>query len=306
MHRIDDAPGSRIAAGGFVALTFALVLGAAPTQAAPVDFVSGATAFVDAGGAFRSVVDIGQKTFARAAESDATATRLGAAEAQASLPMGRLQVRSDATVNQSRDNVLALATAYVGDSYRHLAGLSPFDWTGATARFDLQVDGLVDVLPTAGAAQNFSLLFLMIYRPGTLDTAGNFCADPTLITTFFWSIGPGPEAAPCGSYQGNLDGRVDRTVSASFAPGSDFDWIFGIRVGGTFNLDVSDQAAPQSGFFRNHFFNTAEFSYVAPEGVTSLVRGSDVAIPAPTTLPLLGLGALLLGLAGRSRIGPST
>ncbi len=269
-----------------------LALAAASVQAVPVSYVAGASAQTDAGFS----VSFAQQTSATQSSSyvpDAATTEL--ASSHADLANGSVHVANTNLANGSTAGQISMATAFVGDSFTHTAGLDPFSWTGSSlATFNIAVDGNNSLVTDASTTVfNFSYIALIIYKPGTLTSDVSFC-DSTVTQSFFWSIGAQSQATdPCGhAFLGNLSGAVDETLSVSFAPGGDFDFAFGMRVGGAMNSSTGD---PFSASWVNDFSHTATLSYVAPEGATvhsasGLFPGTAAAsVPEPGSLALAGL-----------------
>lgn len=144
---------------------------------------------------------------------------------------------------------------------------------------------------------NFSYIALIIYKPGTLTSDVSFC-DATVTHANFWSVGAQSQATdPCGhAFLGNLSGAVDETLSVSFAPCGDFDFAFGMRVGGAMNSTTGD---PFSASWSNDFSHTAKLSYVAPDGAT--VHSGSGVFPGTSAAAVQEPGSLalaMLALAG--------
>ncbi len=208
--------------------------------------------------------------------------------AAANLADGSLHVRASSVGTDE----FAFANALFGDSFTHHNGANPFVWGNAQATFNVHIDGVETFSPGSGnntpTRTNFALISLMIFAPGQLSTSS---CNTTFM--FSWSIGDSGTAQDfCGhNVLGNLSGAVDTNLQAQFAPGSDFDWLLVMRVGGGINNANIDTAWTQD------FANTATLSYVAPQGAT-VTSSSGVfpgttaaAVPEPASL-LLVLGAL--------------
>ena len=291
-------------------LLLAGVLAASSPQAAPVSFLTGAVSQVDAtphgDNNFDVDRDIGQRM--QASAGGTFSTQLGgsvssSANAQADLQTGKVRVGTALTMTNQDDGFVAMATGFIGDGYQHFVGDNPFTWTASsTARFDMRVTGNASLTGNLRELFNTGLLFLMIYPKDTLeDQIIPFCGA---FQSYFWSIGPSANRqAPCnGGFQGNLDGTGDQMVSLSFSHPGDFDWVFGMRVGGAAFANPNTTLT-----WLNDFFSTAELFYTPPAGVTSirsgsgftLAQGPAAAVPLPSSLALLGLGLTVLGLTSR-------
>lgn len=277
--------------------------------AAPVSFVSGATAQVDANppgnNNFSFIADVGEQTTAAAATSfnyNVGGAVASTASSQANLQTGTVKVGTSLTMTNHDGRFAAVATGFIGDGYRHFAGNDPFTWTSSsTARFDIRLTGQSSLSGNVRDLFNVGFVFLMIYPTNTLDDFGPFCGA---FQSYFWSIGPSANRqTPCnGGFLGNVDGAVDDTLSLSFNHPGDFDWIFGVRVGGFISANPNTTVN-----WLNDYFSTAELFYTPPEGVTSIQSGSGFvlsqgpvsAVPLPSSLALLSLGLVALGATRR-------
>ena len=267
-----------------------------------MSFESGAVAQTNFEAANR---DLGQKFFSATSSSYAPdASVFSQAITSANIATGQLRARQDAVAVNAEGGVQTFGTAFIADSFRHLTGLNPYQWTSSTqAKFNIHIDGNQSLLNTSGNVNtlNFSKLWLIIYQRGTLDSAIPFCSA-TVIQSFFWSIGPGDfGASPCGgSYISNLAGNLNQDLSAVFTPGGDFDWAFGITVGGAFHFD-QDRNSNLTGQWHQDFGNTAKLHCVGPADSTVQSRsgvfpGAVVTtVPEPGTMGLMALALACLG-----------
>jgi hypothetical protein len=289
------------------------VAGLPAAVAAPVSFIAGATAQVDANPAgnnnFSFIADIGQKSAAAAATSFSTdfgGTVASTARSQANLQTGTVKVGTSLTMSNQDMGFVAMATGFIGDGYRHFAGNDPFTWTdSSTARFDVRLTGNSSLSGNVRDLFNSGVMFLMIYPKDTLDDFVPFCGA---FQSYFWSIGPSTNRpAPCGGgFLGNFDGTVDQTVSLLFNHPGDFDWAFGVRVGGAASANPNTTVT-----WLNDYLGTAELFYTPPEGVTSMTSGSGFvlaqgpanSVPLPSSLALLSLGLVAMGAVRRKAAG---
>ena len=165
------------------------------------------------------------------------------------------------------------------------------------------MDGSQSLLNTSGNINtlNFSKLWVIVHQHGTLDNAIPFCST-AVIQSFFWSIGSGDFGASPGggSDVGNLAGKLNQDLSAVFTPCGDFDWAFGITVGGAFHFD-QDRNSNLTGQWHQDFGNTAKLHCVGPADSTVQSRsgvfpGAVVTtVPEPGTMGLMALALACLG-----------
>ena len=179
-------------------------------------------------------------------------------------PAGTLKVYSEARAVEATGALGSYGGAFIGDSFRHNAPTGPFSWTSSTtAQFNIHIDGSTYLDAGPGEVYNFGIVALMIYKPGKMDSDAPYCGD-TVIASFFWSIGERRQGTdPCGNdFLGNLSGEVDANLLARFMPAGDFDWAFGVKVGGAFNGGELPGGSA-SGTWINDFAHTATLMYVA-------------------------------------------
>jgi len=248
------------------------------------------------------VVDYGQQLTATSQASATLPNIFEQTATSADLARGQVRVKQEQLATGASTSLQTFGQAWIADSFMHLSGLNPFTWTNAThARFDIHIDGVESLTGNLGQMLNSAKVMLMIYKPGTLD--GLPYCGANVIQTFSWSIGANNSPAPCGgTYISNLSGAIDTNFSAVFTPGGDFDWAFGIVVGGQSNTGPLPNA---TGRWVQDFANTATLSYGGPSGSTvvsgsGVFPGSIAAVPEPgsTALLLVGL-ACMVGLLRR-------
>ena len=240
------------------------------------------------------VVDFGQQLSAAAHASANLPNIFEETATSADLATGQVHVKQEQIADGASTSLQTFGQAYIADSFMHLSGLNPFNWISSTqARFNIHIDGVESLTGNLGQMLNSAKVLLIIYKPGTLDGL-SFCGAH-VIQTFSWSIGAGASAAPCsGSYISNLSGAINTNLSAVFTPGGDFDWAFGIVVGGQSNTGPLPSA---SGRWLQDFANTATLSYSGPDG-TTVVSGSGVFPGSVAAVPEPGSSALMLAGVG--------
>jgi hypothetical protein len=275
------------ASGAFSTFAACTALVGLPAHSAPVSYLAGTVAQTSDG----FDVDFKQQTTSALSRTFGTlgGTQYEKVDMSASLAAGQIHARQESIAINAPGGMGGFGSAFLADSFRHLSGLNPFAWTNATqASFNINIDGNEFIVPGSGEVS------LMIYKRGTLDDFIPFCGN-TVLFSYHWSIGANaPAVDPCGApYQGNLSGMVDENLSVTFAPGEDFDWAFGVRVGGAFNANLGE-GNTGSGHWLQDFGNTATLTYAGPAGSTvqsgsGVFPGTDpgAAVPEPTTLALL-------------------
>ena len=296
------------AVAGYRTLLLALFTCAGPATslAAPIllNHVTGAVA--QASGA--PIVNIGLQLSNQASVNSTTSVAMERSSASANLATGTLRARAENQVFNDDQAWGAFATAFMGDGFTHRTGINPFNWTGQQATFNIRIDGVEQINPGPGQVFNFGMAFLIVYRSGTLDDYGTFCNGPAdngvnynnVIASYFWSIGAGVNApCPGAQFNGNLSGNVDRLLTATFSPNGDFDWLFGVRVGGGFNGNLTS-GNNQTATWLQDFSNTATLSYVPPPGATVSSRANNGMSPFPLAgpTPVSEPGSLLLVCLG--------
>lgn len=276
-------------------------------QAAPVPIGHVAGTVVQDSAGFE--VNVAQQTYAQAARQRSDDVSFEAVSSEADLAAGTLKVKREVQLNYATQGYGGLATGLLGDGFVHQGEAGAFDWSGQTATFKINIDGSNSLTAGPGDSFNFSIAFLIIYRKGTLDNFLPFCNGDTdgshvynnVLASFFWSIGEGVNH-PCAghNFTGTLDGpSINTTLTASFQPGDDFDWVFGLRLGGAVNTNLTEGVTGTASWVQD-FGSTATLNYVAPDGATVFsnsgvfpgTQAQPVPEPGTWALALLGLAAL--------------
>ena len=191
-------------------------------------------------------------------------------------------------------NGSASGSATFADSFRTFSGNKPFLWTsGATATFNFNVTGQ---FATSGAVadpgtasppiprnQVYALMFINIYKPGTIDLlrqvkdfdfvnrpfseflALNNQIQANLITRDYWYFGQlladYSQTVPLSKIL-PIDPSTPTNVQFTFTPNGDFDWTV------TLDTTVQLDGALQNVSATLDFSNSMVASYTGPPGTT--------------------------------------
>jgi hypothetical protein len=226
-----------------------------------------------------------------------------AAGSSANLASGELKALAETTASGDGGYFSAFARADFGDSFRTYAGNSPFTWASDTeASFSFDLTGLVDL----NGADNGSQFGLTILAPGALDAYARWLGgentfaewNSQVITSFFYGLGPGVVAQ---SWMTGVVTDYPDSVSASFTPGSDFDWVLTLIS----NVGINGSFTVVDAYGLTDFSNTLHLAYSGPDNTTTYsgsglfpstlaLAAAPTAIPEPASalLFLAGLGAL--------------
>ena len=289
----------------------ALLLGTAAAYATPATYFSHSVSEVQAPSTgwsqgsdyYQNVVNADGNS---ASSNITTTLSEGAATAYSSadLSTGELKAYSEATASGNGGTFYPFTLAEFGDSFHTFAGGSPFTWTSATeVSFSLDISGLVDF--NEPGITNESALLLYILAPGTLDAYARYAAGdssafydwyPQEIAFFSYGLGGHQDL----SYSEFVVNSFPDTVSASFTPGSDFDWVLGLRS----TVTIDGVAGDSTAHGLSDFAHTIKVSYNGPDGATTYsssglpgttaLSAPPSAIPEPTSASLIlgGLGGL--------------
>jgi hypothetical protein len=237
------------------------------------------------------------------------------------LSTGEMKAYSDVEASQALGSgaLSAQARVDIGDSFRATSGNSPFVWTSdSQASFTFDVSGVVDMVTDGGALDDYvqinnSRIGLTILAPGTLDAYARWAAGDDaayagwgdqVIADFTYNLGPGTQDAP---YVNGTATSYPASFTATFTPGSDFDWVMSLDL--LMNLQYPSGAAARG---LADFSHTVTASYAGPQGATTLsasglfpgtvaLNGAPAAVPEPGTWALLIGGFGLSGAALRRR-----
>ena len=103
---------------------------------------------------------------------------------------------------------------------------------------------------------------------------------------------------------GSLSGNAELLLTVTFSPGGNFDWVFGVRMGGAFNGSLTP-GNRQSATWLQDFSSTAILSYRPFTGATvfspsGVFPGTHInQVPAPGCLLRVMLGSALAATATR-------
>lgn len=225
------------------------------------------------------------------------------AYAKADLATGTLKMQASASSNMNSGFYPSIqSNAIFGDSFTTTtSGGSPFVWNGSTATFNMALTGPNLMTSSDGFASAGGFIVLAILKKGTLDPNQPLIGSANGIEYFEYNIGNPNLQIYYTDQQGNSTplaitaGYTDipSEISATFAPGGDFDWAL--------LLGASGQESPGEAFDID-FSHTLTLDYVAPEGTdTTSVSGQFTNIAAAAALPVpepLTISTFAAGLAG--------
>jgi PEP-CTERM motif len=222
------------------------------------------------------------------------------ASASADLSTGQLKMQASAANNGQGPFPYTQANAIFGDSFTTTsANGSPFAWNASTATFNMALDGtLTSSDAFAGSEGGFAILSIL--QKGTLDPNKPLIGGSNSLQYFLWDFGNTTQQIFYTDQNGNSQPlaitagytSLPSTLSATFAPNGDFDWVLLLgasgqpSVGQSFDVDLS---------------HTVTLSYVGPEGgITTADSGLFTNITQPATaVPEPGtLSLFLFGIAG--------
>jgi len=224
--------------------------------------------------------------------------------ASANLSTGQLKTNTSITTSSTVSPSMQ-TNAWFGDGFTTTnPNGSPFTWNSSTATFNIALDG---TLTSSDAfANDGAFVVLAILDPGTLDPSQPLIGSSDSIEYFLWDIGnptlqiyytnPAGDSVPLAITAGYTS--VPSTLSATFAPGGNFDWAL--------LLGASGQLTTAGGSFLADFADTLTLSYVGPPGSVTTSDsglftniGSAAPVPEPVTLALIGIGLAGLGFSRR-------
>jgi hypothetical protein len=230
------------------------------------------------------------------------------AYAQANLYTATMKIRASSSLsNPEVTSPYSQSNATFSDGFTttNLNG-ELFKWNGATATFNLNF-GNNNLIDSYGNNTGAAFVILGINEKGTTDANSNWFTGADNIKYFLYEFGP--NATDIYYTYNHVSTKMDvkqnyasvpTSISTSFQPGGDFDWVLLFGASGQAFATIED-----AGGFDFDLSHTLTLDYVAPEGTItksdSGVFGTQAVdeIPEPLTLALFAAG--LAGLAGLRR-----
>lgn len=218
--------------------------------------------------------------------------------AEANLSTAQLKTKVSANVTNPGFSPYVQSNATFSDGFTttNFGSGTPFVWGGTTATFNLNF-GTSNILDSMGSDSAVGFLILGINTKGSTDADSNWFTGPNTKQYFVYEFGPNGPSNPIYYGYGGTGTQLTTTeyfdtvptsISATFAPGGDFDWVL---LFGTSGQQFG------AGSFNYDFSHTLTLDYVGPAGTTT-VSDSGVfgltpptAVPEPMTLALFGAGA---------------
>ena len=159
--------------------------------------------------------------------------------ASADLATGQLRLATSITNADGSASPYMQTNAWFGDGFTTTnANGSPFIWNASTATFNMNLSG--SLASTDGFAHDGAFVVLAILNRGTLDPSKPLIGSPDSIQYFLWDIGnpnfqiyytdPQHNTVPLAITEGYTS--IPSTLSATFAPGGDFDWALLLGASG--------------------------------------------------------------------------
>jgi hypothetical protein len=220
--------------------------------------------------------------------------------AQANLATATLKVKAAASTSTgAAPYVQSNATFSDGFKTTSNATNSPFVWGNNTATFDLHL-GAANTLNSSGNTNAAGFVLLAINTYGSTNADSSWLGTSATITYFLYTFGH--DTSIGYGYEDPVTHDITRTdltttqfyssvptdITATFAPGGDFDWVM--------LFGISGQPFDMVSSFNYDFSHTLTLNYIGPDG-TSFTSDSGIfgtqkeaAVPEPLTLSLFGAG----------------
>jgi hypothetical protein len=219
------------------------------------------------------------------------------AYAQSSLAAGTLKIQASAADSGTGAYPSIQSNATFGDGFTTTLRGTPFVWNAATATFNMAFTGANLITSTDGFASSSAFIVLAILQKGTLDPNKPLIGGANGIEYFEYNIGNPNLQIYYNDQYGNHKPlaitagytTIPSEISATFAPGGDFDWAL------LFGASGQDAAGQSFDFDLSH---TLTLGYVAPNGTMTVsdsgafanITDAPADVPEPLTLSIFGVG----------------